>query len=107
MVFNIFRDSTKTSIKKAALEVQALVNHRITKVYESQTENIEVSAEGLTDYQRIITQYLDVNEQGLALEHLLYVILELELEISDSLRIRIEQIRQKLNIPTTTGLKPC
>jgi hypothetical protein len=89
-MLGLFKNKFSETLKSISKEIQLL----ITKNY-SDKDNL---SEGIIDGEKIIDDYLQSSEKGLAFEHLLYMISETELEITDRLLIKIYKLGKKLNI---------
>lgn len=86
-MLRIFKNK-KIELKTIADEFQNLINNLEDK------SNLE--SEGLLNGGEVIHEYVDNNECGLAFEHLLYMISESELSISDKLVERLKKLGNKL-----------
>ena len=87
-MLGIFENKFSKELKSVSKEIQLLIRD----------EHLDTGSKGILDGEKIINEYLLSNEKGLAFEHLLYMISETELTISEQLLIRIYKLGDKLNI---------
>jgi hypothetical protein len=69
-------------IKEALTEVESLMKAAFAKVGGVAPAGSALDQNGLADGGDVVTEYLDVGEPGLALEHLIYMVSEPKLPIS-------------------------
>ena len=92
------RQRIEDLISKVANSVQELIDTDLAKVNREPSPEHPLSQAGLRDGNQIVIDYSNHGEYGLALEHILYMIEEPELSISDGLRGQILQLSDELDI---------
>jgi len=70
------------SVRAALVEVDALVQDAFARSIGEPPPDSPLRSLGLKDGREIVTDYLDHNELGIAFEHLLYMVTEMDLQIS-------------------------
>ena len=88
-------------IESAADEVQRLVNLQFARA-GVMVQASALDQAGLHDGKEIIRDYLDHGEPGLALEHVLYMIEELDLTVSETTFALIAKAGVQMGMPTST-----
>ena len=73
-------DETNREIEQAVREVQRLVDARFAVAAGSIAPGSALDQAGLSDGADIVRDYLHHGERGLAFEHMMYMIIELDLE---------------------------
>lgn len=61
---------------KRIAELAAKIQHQINELYSNQPDNEIFEQEGILTGFQIVREYLDQDENGLAIEHLLYMVHE-------------------------------
>ena len=89
-MFWIFKNKQTEELKSISKEIQLLISN----------ENYDSDSMGIKDGGNIIEEYLLSNEKGIAFEHLLYMISETGLELSEDLLQRIYSVGKKMGFTT-------
>ena len=91
----LLRDKSLINLTiSAAQNAQNLV----VALYKNNPANEVFEQTGILDGQLIITDYIDHNEWGLALEHLFYVIYESEIDFPAEELKQLHELASKTNI---------
>lgn len=85
-------------ISKVANELQDLINTELAKVIGEPSPDHPLYHRGIRDGKQIVIDYSNHGEYGLALEHIFYMIEELDLSVSGGLRDQILDLANELDI---------
>ncbi len=93
-------------IEQAAIKTQELVNQEFDRVGTPQPGSA-LDQLGLRDGLEIIRDYLQYGEYGLAFEHLLYMVKELDLVLPRDVYVLIERAGSRMGYSSSawTGIK--
>lgn len=86
--------NTVQQIKDLAYEIQ----DKIDGLYSKQPDNETFEQEGMLNGSQIVQEYLNESELGLAIEHLLYMIYESEIDYSNEIIEKINELTSKYKI---------
>jgi hypothetical protein len=102
----MFFTSLESWIEQAAIKTQELVNQESDRVGMPQPGSA-LDQSGLRDGLEIIRDYLQHGEAGVAFEHLLYMLTELDLVLPADVYALIEQAGNQMGYPSSiwTGIK--
>ncbi len=91
-MFKFFKSKIGSELIKLSLIIKKQIasNKSISK---------QIDQAGILDGSTIISEYVNQNKFGVAYEHLIYMITESEMSISDSSKITINKIAKKLKLP--------
>ena len=91
-------DDTEQCIRQVLQEVRVLMDCAFADAGGSPVPSSALDQAGLQDGALIVEDYLEHNETGIALEHLIYMIVEPELQISLTTFHLIDQASRALCI---------
>ncbi len=89
-------------IREAILRLAGLIQRDLDELYRSSAPlgpNSPLNQAGLTDGARIVEDYLDHNELGLAFEHLIYMLIEPGINVTRAQFDEIVTIGDDLGLP--------
>jgi len=98
--------SLKTLILDATEEAQALLDDLYRQTPEPASDS-PLNQAGLRDGVSIVRDYLEHGEAGVAFEHLIYMIKEPGLQLSEESCRRIEQAGQQLGFSESVYSRVC
>ena len=78
-------------------EIKDLFENILNDQWKSRIESTEIESAGIMNCEEIISEFLEQNEFGCALEHLTYLISETETNLTSEQAKRINQLNNKLN----------
>ena len=84
MGLNLFQNRIVNKIETIGNEVQALINAEFKKVNDKPKVDSPLNQAGMKDGLDIINEYNSVGEYGIAFDHVLYMIHETDISISES-----------------------
>ena len=99
-MFGFFKNKTSEKIKNTADKLQRIVDTEFQLSNDNDNAPDWIQSQGLRDGASLIHEFVEQNEIGLAIEHLIYIISEMELNIPSDLRKDIKIIADKLKIPS-------
>ena len=79
-----------------AAHVQGLVNLEFERVDGRPEPGTALAQAGLKDGLATVTDYLQHNETGVALHHLLYMVTETEVELAEPYKTRLAKLARRL-----------
>lgn len=85
-------------IRRTAEAVQLFVDMELAKCNDQPKEGSNLDQLGLRDGKSIVEDFLNHNEPGLALEHLVYMIEETDMVLSEEVRTQIKMIAQAMHM---------
>ena len=91
-------DEIKECIIQATLEAQSLIDREFAKWEHGPPEDSGFEQEGLLNGKEIVEEYLAHSEPGLALEHLIYMVAETDIALSETARNKIGFAASKMNL---------
>ncbi len=80
------------------LEVTNKIQNRINELHLKQPNHETFEQEGLLNGSQIVQEYLDYNEYGIAIEHLLYMFYESEIDKPIEISEQINKLTLKYKI---------
>lgn len=83
---------------KRIAELAAKIQNQINKLYSNQPDNEIFEQEGILTGFQIVREYLDEDENGLAIEHLLYIIYESNISYPTEIIEEINDLSSKYKI---------
>jgi hypothetical protein len=92
------RSKTNKNIQSATNETQKLLDIEFAKCNNKPEPGSALDQQGLRDGKHIVDDYIAAGEAELALEHLLYMIEETEINVSEDSRVRIRKAAHVLQM---------
>lgn len=88
----------ENQIKEIAEDVQELIDQEFKRVNNKPSSGSALDQAGLKDGKEIVEDYLSHGEAGIALEHIVYMIAETEINISPETKRKIIYCAQKFGV---------
>jgi len=95
---NIFKSQIRKKIETVATEIQSLVNEEFQRDLNQHIKNSALQQAGLKNGKEIIDEYSVNFEYGLAFEHLLYMIDETGITVSQSSSTLLFELSEEMNL---------
>jgi hypothetical protein len=101
--------SVEADILESLVEVHALIARALEQIGGKPEAGSALDQAGLLDGDKVVRDYIHHGEAGLAFEHLIYMVREPSLVISDATYDRIRRAGATLNLNPKlwNGLKVC
>ncbi|WP_189702688.1 hypothetical protein, partial [Subsaximicrobium wynnwilliamsii] len=90
-LIKIFQKSLKKEIAELSDEI-------LNSIWSNRIEQSDLKSFGIKDGTQIISEYLENREYGIAYEHLAYIILECDMELSVEQKSRMDKIADRMNL---------
>ncbi len=93
-----YPDQLEADVKAAIHEISALVADAY-RAGGPVADNHPLAQAGLADGRDVVLDYLEHNEAGLAYDHLIYMVVEADLKLSEKCKSAIMRIANYLEVP--------
>lgn len=88
-------------IIRLASEIQSLVDDEFRKCNDIPLPDSALDQAGLRDGKEVVINYVNFNEFGLAVEHLIYMVSETGIDLTPQTRNELQEVADRMRIKQT------